>query len=462
MQVLKKLILTLLLIVTPALQCTPLEFLNPSLVQKFYEKTKRSLTYDEILHILDNIESGSLEKQYTEQQLEEVSQFVTFLAHEGILPDDTEYNEVLEEDINELLEGEENRLEYAFHAGNYDECFIMPALYTSHSYYNLHHCGWVSKKWKKTKKFVKKHKKAIIIGAVVVVAVTAVTVAVVSSAGAAKAAAGAGAAAGAAKTKQKKPSKTPPPAQTDFVSSPETKKIVDDQVAEFKEFIAEDKQSEPSQKWEDLSFGEKARELGAHLAHEIYDELAELGQFIPQLCEEINEIGAKLVPEDLKLPSSHSPTENYNELVAAGHSAIDTSFATDQADLFTPGGKACDPKSQFNIGIIPLPNEIPSLFSNTEKLLQAGNAVDRAGFTKVGRGLMKHGYRQGGLFPKPTGNPAQINKKGENTLKAILHDPNRQVVKNKKGGIEIYASNGQGAYFRHDGTFRGFIEYGHK
>ena len=76
---------------------------------------------------------------------------------------------------------------------------------------------------------------------------------------------------------------------------------------------------------------------------------------------------------------------------------------------------------------------------------------------------MKHGYREGrSFFPKSLGNPAQINKQGENILKEILNDPKRTILKNNRGGIEIYTSNGRGAYFREDGTFRGFIEYGHK
>ena len=33
----------------------------------------------------------------------------------------------------------------------------------------------------------------------------------------------------------------------------------------------------------------------------------------------------------------------------------------------------------------------------------SNRVLDRAGFTKAGRGLMKHGYREGSVFPKPVG-----------------------------------------------------------
>lgn len=49
---------------------------------------------------------------------------------------------------------------------------------------------------------------------------------------------------------------------------------------------------------------------------------------------------------------------------------------------------------------------------------------------------------------------------GQTILEEILTDPNRTVIKNEVGGIEIYAPNGRGAHYKEDGTFRGFIEYG--
>lgn len=195
------------------------------------------------------------------------------------------------------------------------------------------------------------------------------------------------------------------------------------------------------------------------------DEVTDLVKVFPQLCEEVKELGDKFLPESLKLPASGepvSPIENHENLVAKGHEVIDNVFSTDQAELFTAEARANDPMNNFAIGMPPLPGGIPKLFSNTNNLIRAGNAIDRAGFTRVGRGLMKHGNREGSVFPKPFGNSAEMNKRGQMILEEILHDPKRTILKNNRGGIEIYSQSGRGAYFREDGTFRGFIEYGHK
>jgi hypothetical protein len=56
--------------------------------------------------------------------------------------------------------------------------------------------------------------------------------------------------------------------------------------------------------------------------------------------------------------------------------------------------------------------------------LKAGNALDKEGFTAVGRALQKHGSRTGSIFPKDSGNPAAINAQGEAVLNKILTNPN--------------------------------------
>jgi hypothetical protein len=93
-----------------------------------------------------------------------------------------------------------------------------------------------------------------------------------------------------------------------------------------------------------------------------------------------------------------------------------------------------------------------------EALSQAGNTLDRAELTRSGRALMKHGNREGSVFPKPAGNTAEVNKHGQLILEQILNDPKSQVFTTPEGGIKIYAPDGRGAQFRKDGSFKGFIE----
>ncbi|CCB87742.1 unknown protein, partial (plasmid) [Simkania negevensis Z] len=154
-------------------------------------------TYDEIVQMLDDLESGELERRYSPMQLERVNEYLAFLAKEGILPNEYEEEETLEEDTYDLMYGEDSAFQLVHYLENSHEYMIIPAVINGYSGYNIIQCGKISKAWKKTKKFVKKHKKAIIIGAVVVVAVAVVAVAVVAVSSATVASA-ASAAAGAA------------------------------------------------------------------------------------------------------------------------------------------------------------------------------------------------------------------------------------------------------------------------
>jgi RHS repeat-associated protein len=96
-------------------------------------------------------------------------------------------------------------------------------------------------------------------------------------------------------------------------------------------------------------------------------------------------------------------------------------------------------------------------------LIKAGNVLDRAGLTTVGRHLQKHGSRPGSIFPKATGNAATINAQGEAVLKGILSSPNVTSVSRHHARfgyvLEYKIPGGQGARFSANGkTFLGFIE----
>jgi len=75
------------------------------------------------------------------------------------------------------------------------------------------------------------------------------------------------------------------------------------------------------------------------------------------------------------------------------------------------------------------------------------------------RGKRKRaGYREGSMFPKPLGNQTEINRQGQAILEEILNDPNNKVYRLKNGSLKVYSSNGRGAFFKNDKSFRGFIE----
>lgn len=70
----------------------------------------QALTYDQIMNLLDDIERGEIEKKCSAIQLEQINQFLAFLATEGILPEDQEEELSIKEDVEELLEHRENPL----------------------------------------------------------------------------------------------------------------------------------------------------------------------------------------------------------------------------------------------------------------------------------------------------------------------------------------------------------------
>jgi len=501
MRLLKFCVYLLLLVTIPTLLATPpsasIAKKQQKKLSKHFKKENRYhlATYDEILYLLDEIESGRAEKHYRSKDLRRINSYLAYLAEKGMTPGVTETT-TLQSDIACLL-GNHKSLSH------YDTCFIENLDILAAK-------GWFSSGWKDTKNFAKKHKKAIIIGAVIVVATAAIVISVgTASPGAVSAIAGAAGAGGSsiAPDQSQDTSTEPklenniteqvnafketlathhllePPTTADSLSLEETGRIlgpifahdapivkatVDEHVASFREFLAEDaatQQTASTKRWDELSFGEKAREVGANFAHQALEEVSDLARVVPELCEEIKELGTKFLPDSLAPPSGlemANPMEKHEYLATKGHEIIDKAFSTDQADLFTAEAKANNIMNDFTLGTLPLPGGISRIFSNTNHLIKAGNAVDRAGFTRVGRGLMKHGNRKGSVFPKPLGNPVEMNRRGENILSEILNDPKRAIIVNDAGGIEFYSPNGRGAYYREDGTFRGFIEYGQK
>jgi tetratricopeptide (TPR) repeat protein len=106
---------------------------------------------------------------------------------------------------------------------------------------------------------------------------------------------------------------------------------------------------------------------------------------------------------------------------------------------------------------------IGGVIANIDKLAEAGKVLDRGGLTVAGRGLAKHGNREGSIHPKPFGSPAQINEQGQKVLESILNHPEKQIVikNNKQYGsiMDITVPNLGGVRFTADGQrMIGFLE----
>lgn len=93
--------------------------LNPENIRKpyVYPENLFNLQFDEILRLLDAIESGELEDQLSEEQLIELTHFIVFLAKLGMIPGDPD-NEELLKDIEQLLEDIDPSINYEFDSGD--------------------------------------------------------------------------------------------------------------------------------------------------------------------------------------------------------------------------------------------------------------------------------------------------------------------------------------------------------
>ncbi len=294
------------------------------------------LSYDDMLCLLDEIESGELENKCTPEELERVKHFVAFLAKEGVLPDNSEESLSLDDDIEKLLNGVDNIYEDAVSfvtPGEY-QYMIVPAVLNGHGEIVL--CkSWLKKRWEDVKEFAKKHKKALIIGAAVVVAAAVVVVAVAASASAVvgAAATGAAGAAGAAgssdsdKKEQKEESSSAPLVPSDIPAqeAPMLKSAIDDQISSFKANIMQNQFFEPTNPAEQqgLSWEENGRALGSLFAHDSFNNLQHQITYHPWLAQEIHDINEKYT---FLIPGGN------NE---AGHPEIDRKFSTDYTSLYS-------------------------------------------------------------------------------------------------------------------------------
>lgn len=97
-----------------------------------------------------------------------------------------------------------------------------------------------------------------------------------------------------------------------------------------------------------------------------------------------------------------------------------------------------------------------------DDLSKGASVMDKAGLTKAGRALQKHGDRAGSIFPKATGDAASKNAQGQQVVDNILNDSTKTIVQQNTGRfgqvIDIVSPNGLGIRYDSDGTLIGFLE----
>ena len=326
---------SVLLVTTPPMLVYP-QNLSPNVfqVQKVNSEENKVnsdyvLSYDDMIRLFDEIESGELEKKCTPHKLEKIKQLLAFLASEGAIPDNSEESLSLDDDIEELLNGEDHSYQDAFSFAAPDEYqyMIIPAVLNGHGDVIL--CkSWAKKKWDQIRKFAKKHKKELIIGAIVVVA-TVTIVGVAAVAPAAAAVAGGAAVADSISSSEKKAEEVSEPSSAMAATheAPILKSTIDDQVSSLKETIMQNQFFQPQNEengQQNLSWEENGRVLGSLFAHESLNNIQNQIPYHAGLAQEIQDIHSKYT----------FPLQGVTD-VSIGHSEIDRKFSTDYAYLFS-------------------------------------------------------------------------------------------------------------------------------
>ena len=454
-------------------------------------------SFDEIVNFIESLEEDDLEWRYSEDEIFQINCWLATLARQGqLLNEDSAH---LERDIGQLFFNENE----CYFASTQSSSYLTPSAVNYYQNDQILFTGlWkdikkgTKKAAKKSTKFIKKYKKEIIIEAVVVIAGTITFMACAPVACAA-----------AAIVTNESPSKKetinePTPKSGSSTFSPSLSQItneidpsssisanlqvnLEEEISFFKENLIRYDHVNSSNVLEKQELSawaqtkEVTREHGAHLAHTILDEISDYTKFLPELLDESFIMYNKFVPESLELNidslslnfnqsqeqfsniSQLGIVDNYEETISKAHEIIDQIFTVNQADFYAKEAKEYR-DNQFILGILPPPNGMIKSAKSLKILSKAGKVPDRSGLTKAGRALAKHGGRENSVFPKPIGNPAQINQQGQAILDNFLHHPNKKIYfgnSNRFGEfIDITIPNKGGVRYSIKGEFITFLE----
>ena len=465
-----------------------------------------NLSLDRYFAFIDLTDSETFLNSLTEEEFDLVVNFVTHMVEASVPDPYDDLKELYRLEIDKLLEDL-----YEEPKWNFNESFdfeLVPAISFQNPDYLL--CkSWVKRKAHHFGHWCKKHKKPLIIGAVVV-AVVAVAV-ITGGVGESSATAIGGALISDTLNNENsegdsKPSPKAPPTFPKEEVTPILVSHANDMKEELYQELPDEPLNIPPPEeptfWQNAS--ETGRELIAQGAHDVYDFINTQLEPIVEIQSAAETLVTNISPQlGEKIAITISP-ETFKDHVARGHEAIDRALQTDSASHYSEDAKKV--KNEINTGVLPPPGKLPNAKAVKETtknlvksphitgtvaatalaqsqpthpnqnenlqnssslpdrfsikdLCEAGKQHDREGLTRAGRALQKHGGREGNIFPKPVGTIDKINQHGQQILEKILNDPNKRISITNEGDMEIYSSNGQGAYFRKDGKFRGFLSH---
>ena len=164
----------------PQINVLEIESCQPTISNKIksvYSKIQNNdlVTYDEIIDIINAIENDDFEDETSQEDVDVINNFIALLVRLSVLT--TGDNEEFEKDLQALFDDDSDiNIDSSFYYDDrsLEECIIPAILYESGDV--LHCKNWFKKQYKKAKKFVKKHKTAVIAATTVLVTVVVVAI----------------------------------------------------------------------------------------------------------------------------------------------------------------------------------------------------------------------------------------------------------------------------------------------
>jgi hypothetical protein len=309
------------------------------------------LSFDDLVELLESIEEGELDDLYSEDDLTALNYYLVFLATKGKNSSYDVENAILEQDIQELLRPEENDQYQIAVFNGYTDIYLCKNIF--------------AKSWSKTKRFVKKHKKAILIGvAVVGIAIGVYALVVPSLATASES------------TDKKASDKSEEPLVTSLPSV-QVENIIEYQINEFKEEIEKERIFNPSDISDpdsELTALEKLKNLGSNVAHDTFEAIGEPLEDISRSLNQVIDLHNSVF-SDCKIKSFSSDEisliTSHQKMMKKGHQIIDKIFSTNGAPRYNPEERVSNP-SRTVYGVIPFG---PSSSSLVRVKLQTGKIL---------------------------------------------------------------------------------------
>ena len=129
------------------------------------------------------------------------------------------------------------------------------------------------------------------------------------------------------------------------------------------------------------------------------------------------------------------------------------------ATVILGGASAGNSVVRASGGVLPVVARGGLREATIQRMLRAGATPDRNLLTRAGRGLQKHGDREGSVFPRSAGTAAERNAQAQRVLEQILRSRNQLVQRTRDGGVQVIdLGTGRGARFTREGALRGFLE----